>query len=132
MPWYPYQAFRDDEGNPVGHPGLQLRLSDFAYEELARKELGDSVGDNDQDPWICISGEQLCQYLDAAESKVKAAVGKQSLAKGLRKRKRSETPPDEIRADDEEEYAEQENRAAKRTDHDPSYEDSSSIKSVSD
>lgn len=63
---------------------------------------------------------------------MKAAVGKQSLAKGLRKRKRSETPPDEIRADDEEEYAEQEKRAAKRTDHDPSYEDSSSIKSVSD
>ncbi|KAF2844474.1 hypothetical protein T440DRAFT_473377 [Plenodomus tracheiphilus IPT5] len=127
-----HEAFRDDEGHPVDHPGLQLRLSDFAYEELARKELGDRVGDKDQDPWICISGEQLCQYLDAAESKVKAAVGKQSLAKGIRKRKRSETPPDEIRADDEEEYAEEEKRAAKRTDYDPSYEDSSSIKSVSD
>ncbi|KAH7061029.1 hypothetical protein BKA63DRAFT_538703 [Paraphoma chrysanthemicola] len=50
-------AFRDEKGNPVEHAGLQLRLSDFACEELAREEMGDD------DTEINVSGIQLCQYL---------------------------------------------------------------------
>ena len=86
-------------------------MNDFTYKELAQKEMGD------EDTDISISGIQLCQYLDAADSKVERALGKQSLAKDVKKRKRSETPPEDIRAGDEAKYAEQE-RAAKRADHD--------------
>lgn len=75
------------------------------------------MGDEDTD--ICISGIQLCQYLAAAESKVRRALGKHSFANEVKKRKRSETPPEEIRPSDEARYAKQEERAAKRTaDHD--------------
>ncbi|KAL5399739.1 hypothetical protein PMIN02_000443 [Paraphaeosphaeria minitans] len=121
------QAFRDDEGNPVDQPGLRLRLSDFTYEGLAQKELGD------EDTEIYISGTQFCQHLDAADSQVKQALGEQALAKEVRKRKRSETPPEEIGSSDEARYAEQEKRAAKRADHDMNYnDDDSSIKSLSE
>jgi hypothetical protein len=54
------------------------------------------------------------------------------LSKEVKKRKRSETPPEEIKADDEVRYAEQEERAAKRADHDIDYEGKSSTKSFSD
>lgn len=74
------------------------------------------MGDEDTD--ISISGKQLCQYLDAADSKVERALGKQSLSKDIKRRKRSGTPPEDIRAGDEAKYAEQEERAAKRVDHD--------------
>ncbi|KAJ5956932.1 hypothetical protein N7501_011211 [Penicillium viridicatum] len=75
----------------AGHEyhGLRLRLSDFTYKELAQE-----MGDKDTD--ISKSGIQLCQYLDAADSKVERAL-EQSLAKDVKKRKRSETPED-IRA----------------------------------
>jgi hypothetical protein len=88
------------------------------------------MGDEDID--IYISGIQLCQYLDAADSQVERALGEQSLAQEVKKRKRSETPPEEIRAGDEARYAEQEERAAKRAYHDIDYEDKSSSKSLSD
>jgi len=42
------------------------------------------------------------------------SLGEHSLAPGLKKRKRSETPPDEIASSDEAIYAEQEERTAKR------------------
>ncbi|KAF2844319.1 hypothetical protein T440DRAFT_523590 [Plenodomus tracheiphilus IPT5] len=35
------EAFRNDEENPVNHPGIQLRLSDFTSEGLAREEIRD-------------------------------------------------------------------------------------------
>ncbi|KAF2804388.1 uncharacterized protein BDZ99DRAFT_397834 [Mytilinidion resinicola] len=111
------EAFRDDEGHPVEHPGLRLRLSDFTCKELAEEELGD------EDAEICISGIQLCRYVDAAESKVRRALRKESLADNVNKRKRSETPPEEIQSSDDARYAKQEERAAKRTaDHDIDYE----------
>jgi hypothetical protein len=113
-------------GNAVDHPGLRLRLSDFTYKELAQKEMGDE----DTDRYI--SGIQLCQYLDAADSKVERALGERSLAKEVKRRKRSETPLEDIRAGDEARYAEQEERAAKRADHDMDYQEKSSTKSLSD
>ncbi|KAF1364395.1 hypothetical protein EJ07DRAFT_100106 [Lizonia empirigonia] len=119
------EAFRDNEGNPVDHPGLRLRLSDFTYEGLAQKEL------EDEDADIYISGTQLCQYLDAADSRVKRVLGQQTLPKEVRKRKRLETPPEEILSSDEARYAEQEERVAKRADHDVDYRDESN-KSLSD
>ncbi|KAJ5288262.1 hypothetical protein PENANT_c118G02661 [Penicillium antarcticum] len=78
----------------------------------AQKEMGH------EDTDISISGIQLCHYLDAVDRKLERALGDQSLAKDVKKRKRLETPPEAIRAGDEAKYAEQEERAAKRADHD--------------
>ncbi|KAF1841541.1 uncharacterized protein K460DRAFT_388461 [Cucurbitaria berberidis CBS 394.84] len=119
------EAFRDDEGNPVDHPGLRLHLSDFTCEGLAREELGDEDAD------ICISGIQLCRYIDAAEGKVGRALRTESLGNNVKKRKRSETPA-EIQSSDEAKYAKQEERAAKRADYDVDYQDKRSTKSRSD
>ncbi|KAF1992951.1 hypothetical protein P154DRAFT_451502 [Amniculicola lignicola CBS 123094] len=121
------EAFRDDEGHPVEHPGLRLRLSDFTCKELVEEELGD------EDAEICISGIQLCRYVDAAEIKERRALRKESLADNVHVRKRSETPPEEIQSSDEARYAEQEERAAKRTeDHDLDFEDTLSTQSLSE
>ena len=50
------------------------------------------------------------------------SLSKNSIAPGLRKRKRSETPPEEIAPRDEARYAKQEERAARRMDDDdPDY-----------
>ena len=52
------------------------------------------------------------------------SLGKHSIAPGIRKRKRSETPPEEIAPSDEAKYVDDEERAAKRlTYDDPDYED---------
>jgi hypothetical protein len=107
---------------------LRFRLTDFAYEELAQKELGD------QNREIHISSQQLCRFLAAMESKVQqvGSLSKHSIAPGVKKRKRSETPPEEIASSDEARYAGQEERAAKRiADYDSDYGDISSIKSLS-
>lgn len=67
-----------------------------------------------------------------AESKVQQAgsLGKHSVAPGVKKRKRLETPLEEIASGDGVRYAEQEERAVKRiADTDPDYEDISLIKS---
>ncbi|KAH5618965.1 hypothetical protein HBI23_245930 [Parastagonospora nodorum] len=120
------EAFRDDEGNPVDHPGIQLRLSDFTSKGLTREEIGDEDAD------ICISGIQLCQYIDAAESKVLRALRTDSLDVNVKKRKRSETPPEEVQSSDEANYIKQVERAAKRADDDMDYQDKSSARSLSD
>ncbi|KAF2444025.1 hypothetical protein P171DRAFT_413724 [Karstenula rhodostoma CBS 690.94] len=115
-------AFRDDHGNPSDHGGLRLRLQDFAYEELAHRELGD------EDKEVSISTRQLCEYLDAAETMVERSesLGEHKLGPGVKKRKRSETPPEDINSSDEARYVEQEVRAAKRgAEDDPDYDDNS-------
>lgn len=92
-----------------------------------REELG---SDNTE---IQIAGKQLCQYLDLAESKARRALRKHSFARVVTKRKRSETPPEEMRSGDEAKYAEQEERAAKRVaDDDVDYEESPSFDSLSE
>ena len=73
---------------------------------------------------MVVSAEQLCQYLAIAEAKVPrlGSLSRHSIAPGLRKRKRSETPPEEIAPRDEARYAKQEERAARRMDDDdPDY-----------
>ncbi|KAF2180844.1 hypothetical protein K469DRAFT_753181 [Zopfia rhizophila CBS 207.26] len=104
------EAFRDDQGVPTDHLGLQLHLSDFAYEDLAQDEIGDHGRE------LVASAQQLCQYLTAAETKVQqvGSLGKHSMALRVKKRRRSETPPEQIISGDEARYVEQEKRAAKR------------------
>src|SRR5689334_4961606 len=105
---------------PTALPGLRIRLTDFAYEELTQKELGES------DRELLVSAEQLCNYLEAAENKAQhpRSLGKHSIAPMVKKRKRSETPPEEITSSDEARYTEQEEREAKRVaDSDPDYEE---------
>jgi len=54
------------------------------------------------------------------------SLGERSIGPGVKKRKRSETAPEEITSGDESRYIEQEERAAKRmADGDPDYEDTS-------
>lgn len=57
--------FRDDEGHPTSHTNLRLRLRNFAYQELVEQEIGD------WDQELTISFKQLCEYLAAAEAKMR-------------------------------------------------------------
>ena len=86
----------------------------------------------EEDTFIYIPGSKLYEYLNAADNKEGQALGKHVFAKEVKKQTRSETPPEEIRAGDEARYAEEEERASKRADHDIDYEDKSSTKSLSD
>ena len=61
------------------------------------------------------------------------SLGEHSIASRLKKRKRSETPPDQITSSDEAKYVKQEERAAKRmADDDRDYENTSIKSSSSD
>ena len=70
-----------------------------------------------EDRELVISAQQLREFLSAAEVKVqqRGSLSKDALASGVRKRKRSITPPEEITSDDEAKYIEQKKRVAKRT-----------------
>ncbi|KAF2466100.1 uncharacterized protein BDR25DRAFT_336652 [Lindgomyces ingoldianus] len=114
------EIFRDEQGIATDHPGLQLHLSDFAHKGLVQEEMGNP------DRELNISARQLCKFLNAAEVKVrqKGSLSKDLLPVGVKKRKRSETPPEEIASTDEARYVEQEERAAKRiAEGDSDYED---------
>lgn len=104
------QAFRDEHGNPTDHKGLRLRLTDFAYEELAHREI------QDEDRELIISTRELCKYLNVAEAMTEQsdALGEHALDPRIKKRKRSETPPENINSDDEARYLGEEEREAKR------------------
>ena len=122
--------FRDDQGHPTNHLGLQFQLSDFACEELTRDTI---IG---EDREIIVSTQELCQYLTAAEDKIRrqrqGTLLRHSISLGVKKRKRSETPPERTASDDEAKYAEREERAAKRMeDNDPDYENASGGSSLS-
>ncbi|KAL5401099.1 hypothetical protein PMIN03_011821 [Paraphaeosphaeria minitans] len=103
-------AFRDETGNATDHPGIQLRLSDFACQELTNGIIGDS------ERHISISAQELCQHLAMAEDKTRRenSLVQHSLPSGIRKRKRSETPSDRMASDDEAKYATDEQRVEKR------------------
>lgn len=81
-----------------------------------------------------ISTRQLCEYLGAAETMVNRSesLGEHSVGLGIKKRKRSETPPDEITSNDEVRYVEQEERVAKRIAEDDLDYESQSIGSSSE
>jgi hypothetical protein len=77
-----------------------------------------------QDHELVISAQQLCQFLNAAEVKMrqKGSLSKDPIPLGVKKRKRLETPPEEIASGDEARYVKEEERAAKRiADDDPNY-----------
>jgi hypothetical protein len=76
------------------------------------------------DQEILLSTQQLCQYLAAAEDMIRGqrVLVRHSILPGVKKRKRSETPPERMASDDEAKYVKQEQRAAKRMeDDDPDY-----------
>lgn len=100
-----------------------MHLSDFACEKLAQDKIGHQHKGQGQDRELVVSAEQLCQYLAKAESMNQSLERvKQPIAPGIIKRKRSETPPEEITSSDETWYTQQEERAAKRvTGNDPDY-----------
>ncbi|KAH9873080.1 hypothetical protein J1614_005477 [Plenodomus biglobosus] len=75
---------------------------------------------------------KLHQSVHAVESRVERAIGKHTFTKEVKKRKRSELCPEEIRTGDEARYAEEEERAAKHADYDMNYQGKSSSKSLSD
>lgn len=104
------EAFRDANGNPTHHLGLRLRLSDFAHQDIVHNEMGN------EDSEISISGAQLFEYLSEAEKRTQQyrPQGTKPLPPGVKKRQRSETPPEELASEDEAKFAEQEERAAKR------------------
>jgi hypothetical protein len=82
-----------------------------------------------------LSTQQLCQYLAAAEEKIRRqkTLIKHSILPGIKKRKRSETPSEKLAYNDEAKYAEQEIRGAKRVEHDDhDYEHKSMKNSSSD
>lgn len=113
------ETFRDSHGNATDHPGLRLRLSDFAYKGLVQNEIGD------QDEDLVVSAQQLCQFLSAAEIKShqKGFLGKDPIAPGVKKRKRSESPIEEVASGDERRYVNQVERVAKRmAEVDPDYQ----------
>ncbi|PVH90618.1 hypothetical protein DM02DRAFT_620927 [Periconia macrospinosa] len=122
------EIFRDEQGIATDHPGLQLHLSDFAYKGLVQEEMGNLNRE------LSISAQQLCEFLNAAELKVrqKGTLRKDPLPVGVKKRKRSETPLEEVASADEARYADEEERAAKRiAEGDSDYEDIS-VKSSSE
>lgn len=65
---------------------------------------------------ITVSTQDLCQYLAAAEDKItrQNALIKHTVVPGVKKRKRLETPPEEITSSDEARYVKKEEREAKR------------------
>jgi hypothetical protein len=76
--------------------------------------------------------EVSVSFVSAADSKEEQTLGRHVLGMEVKKRKRSETPLGEIRADDEVIYTEQEERAAKCADHDIDYEEKASSKRLQD
>jgi hypothetical protein len=84
---------------------------------------------------ITVSAQELCQYHAAAEDKIRRqrALVRHSILPGVKKRKRSKTPPEMIAPGDEAKYIEQEERVAKRmADGDPDYQDTGLVKSSSE
>jgi hypothetical protein len=112
-----WEEFRNTEGNTVGdlQTGLRIRLEDFAPQMLVPKEAG-------SDTDLLISRGKLCEYLRDAElseltSKPNGGVS-ETLPAGVRKRRRSSTPPEQLNTDDEHQFEEHENRAVKRSHRD--------------
>ncbi|KAL6229223.1 hypothetical protein BDW75DRAFT_245926 [Aspergillus navahoensis] len=92
------QVFRTTNGLPAESAPLTLKLKDFATENETR-------GYSDLDQEIKISARDLCCYLDFAEERQEGQEQREgsvkTLPEGTRKRRRAETPPDNINSDDE-------------------------------
>lgn len=91
------------------------------------------MGDYDQE--LVVPPKQLCEYLIVAETKAQRAgsLSKHHIPPGIKKRKRSATPPEELLQDDVARYTELEARAGERTgESDPDYEETSSTESFAE
>lgn len=108
------QAFRDEHGNPTDNEGLRLQLTDFAYEELAHREIGD------EDKELIISTRELCKFLNLAEAKTERSdtLGEHALDPRVKKRKRSKSTPERLNSDDEARYRREEEKEAERIEKD--------------
>ncbi|KAL2047869.1 hypothetical protein ABVK25_011278 [Lepraria finkii] len=108
------QIFRYDDGKPHvdQDAGLRLRLEDFADQKTCRQ-----FEDVDRD--IFVSCGELCQYLKEAGAIAKTAEST--------KRRRTQTPEEQLDDRDEDAYAEDDGHVSKRRDlDDSSYKESSS------
>ncbi|KAJ5865536.1 hypothetical protein N7534_000089 [Penicillium rubens] len=93
--------FRTESGLPVDkpeQPTLQLSLRDFAPKSISQK-----YPDLDQD--IIISSREFCEFLTSAEAEhQKQLLGKgvdEPLLPGTRKRRRVQTPPEQLSSEGE-------------------------------
>ncbi|KAF2419687.1 hypothetical protein EJ08DRAFT_598800 [Tothia fuscella] len=109
------EEFRDAQGNLADNCGLQLRLKDFAYEELTQ-----DIADREDE--LKISAQQLYEFLCAAETKTERGEsrGEHSLPLGVEIEERESTPEEEIRSSDEMKYSRDEEKAAERVEKDDS------------
>lgn len=99
--------------------GLGIILLLFTCEELTDKAIRGEGQD------ILLSTQELFQLLAAAGSRIRGQkkLVQHSILPRVEKRKRSETPPDQVTFDDEVKDIEHEKRAAKHVaDNDPDYE----------
>jgi hypothetical protein len=80
------------------------------------------IGDLDQE--LAVSTQQLCDILRAAEVNIRRteSLSQDPVPSGVKKRKRSETPPEDLASGDEARFIHLEERAAKRmAENDPDY-----------
>jgi hypothetical protein len=72
------------------------------------------------DEEVSLSSETLCHYLEVAEARTKAKRGglQDSPEPGVRKRRRSSTPPEELVSDDEATFRVQEEHTANKAELD--------------
>ncbi|KAJ5507054.1 hypothetical protein N7527_009197 [Penicillium freii] len=93
--------FRTESGLPVDEPkqpALQLSLRDFAPKSISQK-----YPDLDQD--IVISSREFCDFLSSAEAEHQKQLLDQGvdepLSPGTRKRRRVQTPPEQLSSEEE-------------------------------
>lgn len=93
------QPFRTDSGLPTEGTVLRLSLRDFATEELARGHV------EDLDREILITSKQLCDFLSSAEVRQQAQTKQRGsinrIRPGALKRRRPQTPPEQLSSEDE-------------------------------
>lgn len=104
------QIFRGRNRKPITSRagGLQLRLRDFTTEAFT-----ESQGQL-RDP-IFISANELCSFLDLAESEASVVTDETGLLipedPSVRKRRRDDTPPEELKLKDEKRFRADEDKA---------------------
>ncbi|KAF3006198.1 hypothetical protein E8E15_001556 [Penicillium rubens] len=92
------KPFRTDSGLPADGTALQLSLRDFATEELSRGHVS-------LDREIVITSKQLCDFLSVGEARQQVQAKQQGsinrIRPGALKRRRPQTPPDQLSSEDE-------------------------------
>ena len=99
----------------------------MAHDDLLLKELGDDSRRQE----ISIPARELCEFLNRAERwferQKSGTLSKPTVIPGLKKRKRSPTPAEEMRPDNEVRFVEREEKVRRRVSReDPDWEGSKS------